>query len=114
MKKAGKAVEKDEKLKKPQSAYFIYINEKRAEVQEQLGTKDFGAVTKKVGEMWKELSEAAKKPWNDKAKEQKDAYDKYIASPEGAAALQAYKAQVKDARDDVKGIKHAADGEEPA
>ena len=111
-KKAAKAIEKDEKLKKPASAYFIFSNEKRAEVQKQLGTTDFGAVTKKTCEMWKALTESTRKPWDDKAKAQKDAYDKYVASPEGAAALQAYKDQVKEAKDSVKG-KRAADGEEP-
>merc|ERR1711871_355736 len=111
-KKAAKAVEKDERLKKPASAYFIFTNEKRAEVQKQLGTTDFGAVTKKISEMWKGLSDAARKPWDEKAKAQKDAYDKYVASPEGAAALKAYKDQVKEAKDSVKG-KHAGDEDEP-
>merc|ERR1719201_821941 len=111
-KKAAKAVEKDEKLKKPTSAYFLFTNDKREEVQKSLGTKDFGAVTKKIVELWKGMSDAAKKPWEDKAKAQKDAYDKYIASPEGAAALAAYKEQVKEAKDGVKG-KRAADAEEP-
>merc|ERR1712054_542197 len=111
-KKAAKAVEKDEKLKKPASAYFIFANEKRAEIQKQLGTTDFGAVTKKTTEMWKGLSDATRKPWEDKAKARKDAYDKFIASPEGAAALQAYKDRVKEAKDSVKG-KRAADGESP-
>merc|ERR1719408_819283 len=112
-KKAAKAVEKDDRLKKPASAYFIFANEKRAEIQKQLGTTDFGAVTKKTTEMWKALSDAARKPWDDKAKMQKDAYDKFVASPEGAAALKAYKEQVKEAKDNVKG-KHAGDEDEPA
>merc|ERR1712178_546773 len=112
VKKAAKAVEKDDRLKKPASAYFIFANEKRPEIQKQLGTTDFGAVTKKTTEMWKGLSDAARKPWDDKAKAQKDAYDKYIASPEGAAALKAYKDQVKEAKDTAKG-KHAGDDDEP-
>merc|ERR1712100_586201 len=73
--------EKDGKLKKPQSSYFMFANAKRDEVQKQLGTTQFGPVTKKIGEMWKGLSSAARKPWDDKAKEQKDAYEKYIKSP---------------------------------
>jgi len=111
-KKAAKAVEKDEKLKKPASAYFLFTNDKREEVQKSLGTKDFSAVTKKIVELWKGMSDLAKKPWEDKAKAQKEAYDKYVASPEGAAALAAYKEQVKEAKDGVKG-KRAADAEEP-
>merc|ERR1711975_197848 len=111
-KKAAKAVEKDDRLKKPASAYFIFANEKRAEIQKQLGTTEFGAVTKKTTEMWKGLTDAARKPWDEKAKAQKDAYDKYITSPEGAAALKAYKDQVKEAKESVKG-KHAGDEDEP-
>merc|ERR1712008_264348 len=102
----------DEKLKKPASAYFIYANENRKEIQQQLGTKDLGQITKKTCEMWKGLSDSARKPWEDKAKAQKDAYDKFILSPEGAAALQAYKAQVKEAKDDIKG-KRAAESDVP-
>merc|ERR1712106_808783 len=112
VKKAAKAVEKDAKLKKPASSYFIFSNEKRAEVQQQLGTKDFGPVTKMTVEMWKGLSDSARKPWDDKAKARKDAYDKYVLSPEGAAALQAYKEQVKEARDDIKG-KRTVESDEP-
>jgi len=111
-KKAAKAVEKDDKLKKPASAYFIFANEQRVEIQKQLGTKDFGPVTKKTCEIWNALSEGARKPWDEKAKAQKDAYIKYVASPEGAAALKAYKDQLNEAKDGIKG-KRVADDEEP-
>jgi len=109
-KKAVKAIEKDDKLKKPQSAYFIFANAKREEVQKLLGVKDFGPVTTKIGEMWKGLSDAARKPWNDEAQKQKDEYEKYVKSPEGAAALQAYKDEVKEAKATVKG-KRAGGGD---
>jgi len=111
-KKAVKAIEKDDKLKKPQSAYFIFANAKREEVQKLLGVKDFGPVTTKIGEMWKGLSDAARKPWNDEAQKQKDEYEKYVKSPEGAAALQAYKDEVKEAKATVKG-KRAGGGDAP-
>merc|ERR1711965_391611 len=111
-KKAVKAIEKDDKLKKPQSAYFIFANAKREEVQKLLGVKDFGPVTTKIEEMWKGLSDAARKPWNDEAQKQKDEYEKYVKSPEGAAALQAYKDEVKEAKATVKG-KRAGGSEAP-
>lgn len=101
-KKAARAIEKDDKLKKPASAYFLFANAKRDEVQKQLGTKDFGPVTRKIGEMWKALTDPARKPWEDKAKEQKDAYDKYIKSSEGMAVLQAYKSKVQEAKASFK------------
>merc|ERR1711959_345482 len=93
-KQAVKAIEKDDKLKKPASAYFLWFNEKRESIQTELKTKDFGAVGKKASEMWKSMKDAERKPWEDKAKAQKDAYDKYINSAEGMKALQAYKDEV--------------------
>merc|ERR1711976_397627 len=111
-KKAVKAVEKDEKLKKPPSAYFLFANAKREEVQKLLGTKDFGPVTTKISEMWKGLSEAARKPWDAEAQKQKDEYEKYVKSAEGAAALQAYKDEVKEAKASAKG-KRAAGTDAP-
>merc|ERR1712216_700978 len=110
-KKAAKTVEKDDKLKRPAPAYFLFSNDKREEIQKSLGTKDFGAVARKTNELWKGMSDAAKKPWVEKAKAQKDAYDKYVASAEGAVALAAYKEQVKEAKDGVKGKRAAIEGE---
>merc|ERR1719487_53022 len=113
MKQAVKAVDKDEKLKRPASAYFMWFNEKREEIQKKVGSKSFGEVGKKASEMWKGMKDAERKPWEDKAKAQKDAYDKYISSEEGMKALQAYK-------DEVSAIKSkrvsepAAEAEEPA
>merc|ERR1712046_270545 len=112
-KKAVKAVEKDEKLKKPASAYFLFSNAKREEIQKLLGTKDLGPVATKTTEMWKGLSASERKPWEDQAQQQKDAYEKYIKSPEGAAALQAYKDELKEAKANVKGTKRVSDGDGP-
>jgi len=111
-KKAAKAVEKDDKLKKPTTAYFLFINAKREEIQKQLGTKDFGPVTKKAVEMWKTISSGARKPFEDEAKAQKDAYEKYVQSPEGMAALNAYKEEVKIAKGGVKRVPET-EGESP-
>jgi len=66
----------------------------------------------KASELWKKATAAEKGPFEKEAVRQKEAYDKYVASPEGAAALAAYKEQVKEAKDGVKG-KRAADAEEP-
>merc|ERR1719195_1234839 len=37
--------------------------------------------------MWKAVSDAERQPYEQKAKEQKEAYDKFIASDEGKKAL---------------------------
>merc|ERR1719195_888862 len=42
--------------------------------------------------MWKVLSECDRQPYEKKAKEQKEAYDKFIATDEGKKALDDKKA----------------------
>lgn len=111
-KRAVKAIEKDDKLKKPATAYFLFTNAKREEVQKLLGCKDLGPVATKISEMWKALTDAGRKPFLNEAQKQKDDYEKYIKSAEGAAALKAYKDEVKEAKANVKG-KRAANGDAP-
>merc|ERR1712078_538577 len=67
-----------------------------------LGTSKGPEVSKKGGEMWKALTDAQRQPYEKKAKEQKEAYDKYIASEEGAAKLKAFKDATKAAKDQFK------------
>merc|ERR1711933_352803 len=56
-----------------------------------LGGKGGSQVASKGSEMWKELSEKERKVYEDRAKKEKEEYDAYIQTPEGAAALKAYK-----------------------
>jgi len=113
-KAAVKAVEKDDALKKPQSAYWLWLADNRERITTMAGTKNVSDVGKKGGEMWKALSEADKAPYDKKAKEQKDAYDKYIASDEGAAKLKAFKDATKAAKDQFKPKEEAKEDEEEA
>merc|ERR1719191_1740257 len=52
-----------------------------------IGSVKVSDVAKKAGEMWKALSDADRQPYEKKSKEQKDAYDKFIATDEGKKAL---------------------------
>jgi len=97
-KAALKAVEKDEALKKPQSAYWMWLNDNRDDIAAKAGSKSVTDIAKKAGEIWKTLSDAQQLPYVKKAKEQKDAYDKFLASDEGKKALQAF----KDAKQEAK------------
>ena len=106
----AKSVKKDEKLKRPSSAYFLFSNDKRDEVQELLGTKQLPVVARKCTEMWKAMTEVEKKPWTDTAQQREDAYGAYVKTPEGAAALKAYKEEVQEAKAGVTG-RHRADAE---
>merc|ERR1712061_594980 len=76
--------------------------ENRERIATMLGTSKPPEVSKKGGEMWKALTDADRQPYERRAKEQKDAYDKYIASDEGAAKLKAFKDATKAAKDQFK------------
>merc|ERR1719199_1051781 len=101
------AKDKDEGLKKPQSAYWLWLADNRSKIVEMVGAGRVAEVAKKGGEMWKELSDDDKAPYEKKAKEQKEAYDAYIKSEAGAAALKAFKDATKAAKDQFKPAKEA-------
>lgn len=111
-KSAVKAVEKDDALKKPQSSYWLWLGDNRAKIIALVGGGRVSDVGKKAGEMWKVVTSAEKAPYEKKAKEQKDAYDTYIASPEGQAALKAFKDAVSGAKDEFKPKEEAKEVEE--
>merc|ERR1712046_249169 len=104
-KKAAKAIEKDEKLKKPQSAYWLWLGANRAKVVEAAGSAAAPVVGKKAGEMWNSLPAAEKKTFEDAAKTQRETYDRYLESEEGKDAMAAYKAATKEAKEAVTGPK---------
>merc|ERR1712050_197673 len=89
-------------LKKPQTAYWIWLSENREKITSMLGSGKGSEVAKKGGEMWKALSDAAKRPYEAKAKEQKDAYDKLASTAEGQKALEEKKAAKAEARAEQK------------
>merc|ERR1712166_904337 len=96
--------EKDDKLKRPLSGYFMFVNEKREGIVAKLeGKHSTGDITKKVADVWKNMSEADKKPWEDKAKKAKEEHDAFLTSPEGEALLAAYKDATLTAKSSVKG-----------
>merc|ERR1719498_1962453 len=66
-KAAVKAIEKDDALKKPQSAYWLWLGDNRESIATKIGSKNPTEVSKKAGEMWKELPDAKKSPYEKKA-----------------------------------------------
>ncbi|XP_076062638.1 structure specific recognition protein [Oratosquilla oratoria] len=81
--------EKDEnKPKRPQSAYFLWLAEVREQIKEENPGISITEITKKAGQMWKEVKDKSK--WEALAKEAKEKYDiamkEYKASGGGAAA----------------------------
>ena len=77
VKKESKGLKKDgtPRKKRAPCGYMIFSNEKRIEVRDELlaeanGEKvPPGAVVKKLAEMWNELGEDEKEPYNTRAKE---------------------------------------------
>merc|ERR1712217_634385 len=105
-KAAAKAIEKDERLKKPPTAYFMWLNDNRDRITTMIGGKGGPEVAKKGSELWKKLPEKEKSAYEAKAKQKKEAYDAFVATPEGAAALKAYKEM--DASEDNVEVEAAA------
>merc|ERR1711920_701191 len=77
--------------KKPQTAYWLWLGDNREKLMKEVGTKDVTAVSKLAGERWKALDAKLKTPFEKKAKDLKEAYDK---------ALKEYKAAKGDAEGD--------------
>lgn len=77
--KEVKKVKDPDAPKRAQSAYFIFCGDKRPEVMEKMkkdGKVDVTAVSKELGEMWRNMSDKDKKPFEKKAKKDKDRYAK--------------------------------------
>mmetsp|Transcript_36179 Transcript_36179/g.115064 ORF Transcript_36179/g.115064 Transcript_36179/m.115064 type:complete len:1222 (-) Transcript_36179:108-3773(-) len=63
--------------KRPQSAFMIFVNEKRPEVtKDNPDLKGLGPVQAKLGEMWKELSDEERAAWSAKEAEAKEEHEK--------------------------------------
>lgn len=107
MKVAAKSVEKDEKLKKPQSAYWMWLSENREKINADLKKEgkscSVADVGKKAGVIWGSMPAGEKAPFEAKAKKAKDEYEAYIKSEAGASALQQHKEAVNAAKQEVKG-----------
>jgi len=79
--KNGKAKKDPNAPKKPSGGgYGVFLAENRAKIVQSLpaGHK-ITDVTKAAGEQWKKLSEAQKKPYNDKYEKKKEEYEVAIA-----------------------------------
>jgi len=71
---AAKKADSD-KPKRPLSAYFLFAGEKRPEVKVAQPELSNTQIVKKLGEMWRALPDAAKKPYQDSAAKAKAEYD---------------------------------------
>merc|ERR1711907_216881 len=88
--KLGKKPKDKNAPKRPMSAYFIFSNEVRPEIQEELDTTDFGTIAKRVKQMWDALNDAAKAKYQAKADKAKAAYQKTLAKYKKSKNYAAY------------------------
>jgi len=102
-KEGGERRKKKTKLpgqpKKPMSAYFLWLNEEgRHQIKEENPGIAVTEVSKKAGEMWKEISSDTKEKYEKKNKEAKEAYEieyKNWLNDGGEAALEQAKKDKK-------------------
>ncbi len=64
------------KNKRPLTNYMLFVKDNLTKIQEELGTKSPVYVSKRAGEMWRELDLKAKDEYSTQAKELKLIYDK--------------------------------------
>eukprot|EP00747_Dinoflagellata_sp_TGD_P183024 gnl/TRDRNA2_/TRDRNA2_37675_c0_seq1.p1 gnl/TRDRNA2_/TRDRNA2_37675_c0~~gnl/TRDRNA2_/TRDRNA2_37675_c0_seq1.p1 ORF type:complete len:274 (-),score=98.18 gnl/TRDRNA2_/TRDRNA2_37675_c0_seq1:262-1032(-) len=88
-------VETANKVKRPQTAYFLWLNGNRESIAADIGSNKFGEVTKKAAEIWKALKPEEKAPWEKQAADAKAEFDKFKKTAEGKAVLEAKKTLAK-------------------
>eukprot|EP00913_Durusdinium_trenchii_P027869 g26131.t1 len=66
----------NEQPRRPSSAYFLWLSENREAIAKSLGTGKGSEVSKKAGQLWRELSQEIRKPFDMQAKLLKADYDK--------------------------------------
>lgn len=79
-------------MKRPQSAYFQFINANRAKIQEEHKITSIGEVGKKAAELWKAMSAENKKPYEDQYQKDKAEYEAWKETDAGKEALAKLKA----------------------
>jgi len=77
---------------KPDNALTLFSREKRAEVAKDSSIKGIGGVTRKVYEMFKELSAEEKEVWQEKEREANKEYEEKLKEFQNSALFKRYKA----------------------
>lgn len=79
-------------IKRARPAYQFFCNEKRKELQEENEDVGFGEINKMLGQMWGDLSEKERRPYEKQAEKDKARYTKeFEAAKQKAIARGEYK-----------------------
>ncbi|KAJ3161358.1 exp1-like protein [Geranomyces michiganensis] len=62
------------------SAYLLFIQAEREKIIQDLGTTQFGPVSKEAGARWRALSEGEREPWHELSFKDKERYDREYAN----------------------------------
>ncbi|XP_062219867.1 HMG1/2-like protein [Phragmites australis] len=85
------------KPKRPPSAFFVFMSEFRQEYQAQHPeNKSVATVSKAAGEKWRAMSEEEKAPYQDKAGQKKQDYEKSKANFNKKESTSSKKAKTED------------------
>lgn len=74
--KAKKKTKLPGEPKKNMSAYFIWMQSERENIQKSNPGAGVADIAKIAGQLWKEVDDEAKAKWNEKAKEDKERYER--------------------------------------
>lgn len=82
--------------KKPASAYFVFVQDKRAGVAASMEKASIGDVAKKLTQLWQSLEPEEKKEYEEKAAALKAAYDEQLAVYRSSPGFKSYQNAVSN------------------
>ncbi|XP_055765585.1 FACT complex subunit SSRP1 isoform X2 [Salvelinus fontinalis] len=100
--------------KRPMSAYFLWLNASRESIKAEHPGISITEISKRAGEMWRELGKEQKVEWDGKAEEAKKDYEvvmrEYRESGGGSSAPSKKERKKKGGKSDEKNKKGASSG----
>ncbi|KAM5196297.1 high mobility group protein B3 isoform 1-T1 [Hipposideros larvatus] len=100
--KGGKKKKDPNAPKRPPSGFFLFCSEFRPKIKSTNPGISIGDVAKKLGEMWNNLSDNEKQPYNNKAAKLKEKYEKDVADYKSKGKFDGAKGPAKVARKKVE------------
>ncbi|XP_045071819.1 FACT complex subunit SSRP1 isoform X2 [Coregonus clupeaformis] len=100
--------------KRPMSAYFLWLNASRESIKAEHPGISITEISKRAGEMWRELGKEQKEEWDGKAEEAKKDYEvamrEYRESGGGSSAPSKKERKKKGGKNDEKNKKGKSGG----
>ena len=78
MTKKEAAATDGDKVKKPQTSFFLFMNDRRAKFKEDNPELSLGQITKGLTDVWKALTDDEKKKYDDLAAKDRERYNKEL------------------------------------